>query len=118
MGIFSRRSEKELTGPVKYMYDNYGTNSIKFVATWSEITADEGLLRFPQNGTFDWTRLENLREKKSSRTDRHKHLSLRLWRDESKCLNAESQIASITYQNKKGNSSIGRKKKQCRQKIS
>ncbi len=99
---FSRGSAKELTGPVKYMYDSYGTDSVKFVATWSKITADDGLLKFPQNGTFDRTRLENLREKLISYTGRDKHLSsLRLWRNESRRRNAESQIASLTDQNKK-----------------
>ena len=99
---FSRRTEKGLTGPVKYMYENYGTDSIRFVATWSKITADDGLLKFPQNGTFDRTRLENLREKLSSCADKHKHFSsLRLWRDESRRRHAESQIASLTDQNKK-----------------
>lgn len=55
------KGQKEFTGPEKYMYDNYGTDSIKYVATWIRITADDGDLRFPQNGTFDQTRLENLK---------------------------------------------------------
>lgn len=44
---FSRESEKVLAGPVKYMYDIYGTDSVKFVATQIKVTADDGLLKFP-----------------------------------------------------------------------
>ena len=83
------------------MYENYGTSSVKFVATWIQITADDGLLKFPRNGTFDRTRLENLREKLSLRTDRNQHFnSLRSWTNESKCRHAESQIASLNDQNR------------------
>lgn len=100
--FFSRRSENELTGPVEYMYVNYGTNSVRFVATWAKITADDGLLKFPSNGTFDRTKLENLRDKLKLRKHKNKHFaSLRFWRDECKRRNAESQIASLTDQNKK-----------------
>lgn len=99
---FSRRYEKDFTGPVKYMYENYGTESIKFVATWIKLTSNDGPLKFPPNGTFDRTRLENLKERLCTQRDSNKHFNaLRLWRDESRRRNAESQIASLADQNKK-----------------
>ena len=113
---FSRRSKRDLTGPVKYMHDNYGNASLRFVAPWVKITRDDGLLRFPQNGTFDRTKLENLREKLSTLPDRNKHFSsLKLWRDESNRRNAESQIASLTDQNKKLMAQLEEEKKNTTQ---
>ena len=116
----SRRSEKELTGPARYMYKNYGTNSTKFITTWVKITADDGLLKFPQSGTFDPTRLENLKEKLNFHRNKHlnKHFSsLRLWRDESRRRNAESEIALLTDQNKNLMTQLEETKKHNAEKI-